>query len=110
MKLQSIDPSTGELIESFDEISDAELEAALARAQQAFRAYRTTSFAARAGWLSKAAQILEGEKDKWAHVMTREMGKTYKAAVAEAESIREFVNIKSVSMTERPAGAGSNTE
>ncbi len=85
MKLQSIDPSTGELIESFDEISDAELEAALARAQQAFRAYRTTSFAARAGWLSKAAQILEGEKDKWAHVMTREMGKTYKAAVAEAE-------------------------
>jgi len=85
MKLQSIDPSTGELIESFDEISDAELEAALARAQQAFRAYRTTSFAARAGWLSKAAQILEGEKDKWARVMTREMGKTYKAAVAEAE-------------------------
>ena len=50
MKLQSIDPTTGELIESFDEISDAELEAALARAQQAFRAYRTTSFAARAGW------------------------------------------------------------
>jgi succinate-semialdehyde dehydrogenase/glutarate-semialdehyde dehydrogenase len=85
MKLQSIDPGTGELIESFDEISDAELEAALARAQQAFRAYRTTSFAARAGWLSKAAQILEGEKDKWARVMTREMGKTYKAAVAEAE-------------------------
>src|SRR6267378_6700814 len=85
MKLQSIDPTTGELIESFDEISDSELETALARAQQTFRAYRTTSFAARAGWLSKAAQILESEKDKWARVMTREMGKTYKAAVAEAE-------------------------
>jgi succinate-semialdehyde dehydrogenase/glutarate-semialdehyde dehydrogenase len=85
MKLQSVDPTTGELIESFDEISDAELETALARAQQTFRAYRTTSFAARAGWLSKAAQILESEKDKWAQVMTREMGKTYKAAVAEAE-------------------------
>jgi succinate-semialdehyde dehydrogenase / glutarate-semialdehyde dehydrogenase len=85
MKLQSIDPTTGELIESFDEISDAELETALARAQQTFRACRTTSFAARAGWLNKAAQILESEKDKWAQVMTREMGKTYKAAVAEAE-------------------------
>src|SRR3989442_10160354 len=34
MKLQSIDPTTGELIESFDEISDAELETALARAQR----------------------------------------------------------------------------
>jgi len=85
MKLQSIDPATGELIESFDEISDSELEAALARAQQAFHAYRNTSFADRAGWLREAAQILESEKDKWARLMTREMGKTYKAAVAEAE-------------------------
>src|SRR5712691_1644405 len=85
MKLQSIDPTTGELIESFDEISDAQLETALARAQQTFRAYRATSFAARAGWLYQAARILESEKDKWAQVMTREMGKTYKAAVAEAE-------------------------
>src|SRR5258705_6993392 len=85
MKLQSIDPTTGELIESFDEISDADLEAALERARQTFRAYRRTSFAERAGWLRKAAQILEGEKDKWGRVMTREMGKTYKAAVVEAE-------------------------
>jgi len=78
MKLESIDPATGELIESFDEIGDSDLEAALARAQQAFHAYRKTSFADRAGWLRKAAQILESEKDKWARLMTREMGKTYK--------------------------------
>jgi succinate-semialdehyde dehydrogenase / glutarate-semialdehyde dehydrogenase len=85
MKLQSIDPATGGLIESFDEISDSDLEAALARAQQTWRHYRTTSFADRADWLRKAAQILESEKDQWARLMTREMGKTYKAAVAEAE-------------------------
>ena len=85
MKLQSIDPASGEPIESFDEISDSELEAALARAHQSFRAYRLTGLADRADWLRKAAQILESEKDKWARLMTREMGKTYKAAVAEAE-------------------------
>src|SRR6267143_1720216 len=85
MKLQSIDPTTGELIESFDEISDSEVETSLARAQQTFRTYRASAFAARAGWLYKAAQILESEKDNWAQVMTREMGKTYKAAVAEAQ-------------------------
>jgi succinate-semialdehyde dehydrogenase/glutarate-semialdehyde dehydrogenase len=83
--LQSINPATGDLIESFDEISDSDLDAALARAQHVFRAYRSTSFADRAGWLRKASQILESEKDKWARLMTREMGKTYKAAVAEAE-------------------------
>jgi succinate-semialdehyde dehydrogenase/glutarate-semialdehyde dehydrogenase len=83
--LQSINPATGDLIESFDEISDSDLDAALARAQHVFRAYRSTSFADRAGWLRKASQILESEKDEWARLMTREMGKTYKAAVAEAE-------------------------
>src|SRR6266850_643958 len=85
MKLKSIDPTTGELIESFDEISDADLEAALERAQQTFRTYRRTSFAERAGWLRNAAQILEAESDQWARLMTLEMGKTYKAAVAEAQ-------------------------
>jgi succinate-semialdehyde dehydrogenase/glutarate-semialdehyde dehydrogenase len=85
MKLLSIDPTNGELIESFDEISDAELDAALARAQQTFRSYRGTPLADRARWLQKAAQILESESEKWARLMTQEMGKTYKAAVAEAQ-------------------------
>jgi len=85
MKLTSINPATGELIETFDEISDADLEAALQRARQTFRTYRSTSFAERAGWLQRAAQILENESDTWARMMTREMGKTYKAALAEAQ-------------------------
>jgi len=84
MKLQSISPTTGEFIESFEEISDAGLEAALERAEQAFRTYRSTSFDERAGWLNQAAHILADEKDTWARLMTQEMG-TYKAAVAEAE-------------------------
>src|SRR3981189_1391972 len=85
VKLESINPATGELIESFEEISDTDLEGALQRAQQTFSRYRGTSFAERAGWLHKAAQILESERDKWARLMTQEMGKTYKAAVAEAQ-------------------------
>jgi succinate-semialdehyde dehydrogenase / glutarate-semialdehyde dehydrogenase len=85
MKLESFNPATGELIERFEEISDPDLEEALLRAQQTFRTYRRTSFAERAGWLRNAAQILDTESDKWARLMTREMGKTYKAAVAEAQ-------------------------
>jgi succinate-semialdehyde dehydrogenase/glutarate-semialdehyde dehydrogenase len=85
MKLQSIDPSNGALIESFDEISDEDLEAALARAQRTFRSQRGTPFAERARWLLEAARILDGESEHWARLMTREMGKTFKAAVAEAQ-------------------------
>jgi succinate-semialdehyde dehydrogenase/glutarate-semialdehyde dehydrogenase len=82
MSLQSINPASGEVIETFDETTDAQLEVALERAAQTFRSYRSTSFAERARWMRQAAEILEREKDKWARVMTREMGKTYKAAVA----------------------------
>ena len=84
MKLNSINPATGELIETFDEVSDTDLEAALERAEQTFRTYRRTSFAQRAGWLRNAAQILEADSSRWARLMTEEMGKTYTAAVAEA--------------------------
>ena len=88
MKLESIDPATGKLIESFEEISDAELEAALARGQQTFRTYRSTSLAARAGWLHKAAEILEAEKDTWARLMTLEMGKTYRGRGGRSGEVR----------------------
>jgi succinate-semialdehyde dehydrogenase/glutarate-semialdehyde dehydrogenase len=85
MKLQSINPATGQPIRGYEEMGDAAIEAALARAHECFRAYRRTPFGDRARWLGEAARLLEGEKDKWARLMTGEMGKTYKAAVAEAE-------------------------
>ena len=49
-----------------------------------FKAERTTPFAVRAKRMVKAAEILERDKEKLAHLMTLEMGKTYKSAVAEA--------------------------
>ena len=57
MKLQTINPATGEVLQSFDEIGDADLDRALERAQQTFRTYRRTSFAERSGWLHQAASI-----------------------------------------------------
>ena len=64
MKLSSINPATGELIESFDEISDAELETALQRAEQTFRSYRNTAFAERAGWLRRTHGHVRGAEGK----------------------------------------------
>jgi succinate-semialdehyde dehydrogenase / glutarate-semialdehyde dehydrogenase len=85
VKLQSIDPSTGELIETFDGLSSTDLADRLDRASAAFSEYRKTTFANRATWMLSAAQILEDEKESLGRIMTKEMGKTLKAAVAEAE-------------------------
>jgi succinate-semialdehyde dehydrogenase/glutarate-semialdehyde dehydrogenase len=84
MGIASINPATGETLESFDELSDSQLEEKLARAFAAAKGYRHTTFAQRAGWLRAAADILDAELDEIGRTMTLEMGKTFAAAKAEA--------------------------
>ena len=82
--IASINPANGEIIRTFEAATEAEIEAALARADAAWHAYRRTPLAARAGWLTAAAQILENEQDRLGRLMTLEMGKPIAAARAEA--------------------------
>jgi succinate-semialdehyde dehydrogenase/glutarate-semialdehyde dehydrogenase len=82
--IASINPATGETLRTFDALSDLEIDAALARAESAYRSYRRTPLADRARWLSAAASILEEEKDRLGRIMTLEMGKPIGAARAEA--------------------------
>jgi succinate-semialdehyde dehydrogenase / glutarate-semialdehyde dehydrogenase len=83
--MTSVNPATGEVLARFDELSDAELEARLARAASAFRSWRRTGFGERAALLRRAADVLDGQKERWGRIMTAEMGKTLKAAISEAE-------------------------
>jgi succinate-semialdehyde dehydrogenase / glutarate-semialdehyde dehydrogenase len=84
MGIASINPATGEVVKTFEALSEAEIENKLQLAVRTFKAERTTPFAVRAKRMVKAAEILERDKEKLAHLMTLEMGKTYKSAVAEA--------------------------
>jgi succinate-semialdehyde dehydrogenase/glutarate-semialdehyde dehydrogenase len=84
MAIASINPATGELIKSFEALSDAQVEAKIQRAADTFRTYRKVPFGERARMMTKAAEILEAEKDACGRLMTLEMGKPFKAAVAEA--------------------------
>jgi succinate-semialdehyde dehydrogenase/glutarate-semialdehyde dehydrogenase len=84
MPIATINPFNGEVIQTFEPLSDAQIEQKLQLAVTAFRAERQTSFAERASRMRKAADILDRDKEKFAHLMTLEMGKPYKAALAEA--------------------------
>jgi len=85
MAIATVNPATGETVKTFDPLSVEELDAKLERAAEAFQPYRLTTNAERAGWLGAAADILDREADAVAAVMTMEMGKTKKAAKAEAQ-------------------------
>ena len=82
--IASINPATGETLRTFEAATAAEIDACVARADAAWHAYRRTSFAERANWLTAAAQILESDQDRLGRLMTLEMGKPIAAARAEA--------------------------
>src|SRR6202521_4494375 len=84
MPIATINPATGETLATFKPLSTSEIEQKLELAVTTFGSERKTPFAERARRMLKAAQILERDKEKFAHLMPLEMGKPYKAAVAEA--------------------------
>jgi succinate-semialdehyde dehydrogenase / glutarate-semialdehyde dehydrogenase len=83
--IATINPATGETVQTFTPATDDEIEAAIARAYERFLDYRhSTTFAQRAGWANATADLLEAEADQTAEMMTLEMGKTLASAKAEA--------------------------
>ena len=84
MAIATINPATGETLQTFNPLTSAEIEQKLQLAVNAFRTERKTSFAERARRMLRAAEILERDKEKFAKLMTLEMGKPYKAAISEA--------------------------
>ena len=84
MAIATVNPATGQVVKTFESLSDAELEVKLERAADTFLSYRHTPFAERARLMLNAAAILENEKENYARVMTTEMGKTFRSAIDEA--------------------------
>jgi len=84
MAIATVNPATGQVLKTFDSLSDAQLEVKLQKAADTFLTYRKAPFAERARLMLNAAAILEKEKETYASVMTTEMGKTFRSAVDEA--------------------------
>ena len=83
MAIASINPATGEMVKEFAAFTAAEIETALTRAADAFQIHRHSSFAQRAERLNKVAALLEEEKESLARIVTLEMGKLHRDAIAE---------------------------
>jgi succinate-semialdehyde dehydrogenase/glutarate-semialdehyde dehydrogenase len=85
MPIASVNPATGKTEKTFEAHSPEQIEQRLARAQAYFERARKTTFAERSQKMLKAAALLEERKESLGKLMTVEMGKLRKAAVAEIE-------------------------
>ena len=83
MSYQSVDPNTGKVVKSFEHMSTAQLQHALATAETCFRSWKTTSHAERGAVLSRAAVLLRAHVDEFASLETLEMGKRIDEARGE---------------------------
>ncbi|SDM19997.1 succinate-semialdehyde dehydrogenase / glutarate-semialdehyde dehydrogenase [Geodermatophilus siccatus] len=81
----TVDPATGERLTEYAAFSDADVDAALDRAQQVQVGWAACSSEDRAAVLRRAAAVLRAEADDLALLATREMGKPLAESRAEVE-------------------------
>ncbi|MGA8117194.1 MAG: NADP-dependent succinic semialdehyde dehydrogenase [Actinocatenispora sp.] len=84
MAIATVNPATGETLKTFDALTDEQVTERIAHAYDTFRSYRAVGFRQRAEWMNAAADLLDGDADRIAALVTTEMGKTLVAARAEA--------------------------
>ncbi len=85
MMLDSINPTTEELIASYQEHSLSEIESALKQSHKVFDHWRGLSFQARGACFKKLAEKLREGKTRLAELMALEMGKPITQGIAEIE-------------------------
>jgi succinate-semialdehyde dehydrogenase/glutarate-semialdehyde dehydrogenase len=84
MPFKTVNPATGELVRSFEEISDGDLELVLGTAHKAYETdWRLRPVAERAKIVSRAATILREKADEYAGYLTLEMGKRIAESLSE---------------------------
>lgn len=85
MGIQSINPTTEEVLETFELHSQGQIDKVLGQARQAFLRWRGTTFAQRAEYFQRVARYLREHKTKLARTAVLEMGKSLVEAEAEVE-------------------------
>lgn len=85
MAFVSINPATGECLENIQEWDVAEVNKALEHVARATPHWAATDVATRAQLLTNAARVLREERERWAWLITSEMGKLALEARAEID-------------------------
>jgi succinate-semialdehyde dehydrogenase/glutarate-semialdehyde dehydrogenase len=75
MAIQTINPTTNKVVKSFDEMSEAAVENAVAMAAISYDEWKKTDYQTRAKLLYNVAGLLRAKKKELAEIITLEMGK-----------------------------------
>ncbi len=81
-----VNPATGKVEKEYPTATDADIEQALAAADQAFREWsKSSTVAQRAALIKKVAQLHTERREKLAEIINREMGKPVEQSLGEVD-------------------------
>jgi succinate-semialdehyde dehydrogenase/glutarate-semialdehyde dehydrogenase len=85
MSIQTTNPATNKVVKSFDEMTNKQVDHAIAQSVNAFQDWKKTSYPKRAAVLNKVASLMREKKTALATLITLEMGKILSQAEGEVE-------------------------
>ena len=83
MSIVSRNPSTGEIIKQFESYSDEFVDGLISNSYFSYKELKKFSINRRTKCMMAVANILNEESEKLGKILTQEMGKTHKSAIAE---------------------------
>jgi len=89
---RSVNPFNGRVLQTFEELTDTQLESSLATATSCFQTWRKKSFAEREKIVAKAAHLMRENVDLFAHPVTLEMGKLIAESRGEVELSADIID------------------
>lgn len=85
MKIKSIDPYTEEVNWTYDALSFGDCEDQIEKSRAAFLKWGSLSVKERTAYISRVAEILRQNRQTYAGIITKEMGKPVRQSLAEIE-------------------------
>lgn len=85
MAIETVNPANSELVKSFNKMSNKRVSEIISASEQAFQEWRKTTYEHRAKLLLNTANVLRINKEKYAEIMTLEMGKPISQSIGEVE-------------------------
>lgn len=89
---RTVNPSTGELVREFAQLTDTEAAAALDRADAAYAGWRETPVAARIALFRRFVELFDANIDEFSRLVTLEMGKPLAQSAFEAGIVSQIFN------------------
>ncbi len=84
-KIETVNPSTGKVIATYDNISPEEVSRKVKSARDAFAKWKMLDIAERAEYMRRLGRVMRKNREEYARLVTEEMGKPIRQSLAEIE-------------------------